>query len=232
MDHRIASERLFAFSAGEDSADVGGAEDGGEVVDEGADAVVEVGSGDVAEQRAEERIGLRDEFRRLVAVEGVECLVVEARGEADCCVVDRTTKSGWVEGHAKAFYLGNEVEGDGIYFSFEEEFVTIYANTKIRVKDQKFDTKAIMGEGGKVTRRDAEVAAERMLGGVSPENVLVLTAGREAAKRMRVEITRRLADAGMRTAQGWVMVYFSRCSGSGPREISISASNSKNLEIL
>ena len=87
--------------------------------------------------------------------------VVEARVEADNCVIDRTTKSGWVQGHAKAFYLGNEVEGDGIYFSFEEEFVTIYANTKIRVKDQKFDTKAIMGESGKVTRRDAEVAAER-----------------------------------------------------------------------
>jgi len=87
--------------------------------------------------------------------------VVEARVEADGCVIDRATKSGWVQGHAKAFYLGNEVEGDGIYFSFEEEFVTIYANTKIRVKDQKFDTKAIMGESGKVTRRDAEVAAGR-----------------------------------------------------------------------
>ena len=66
--------------------------------------------------------------------------VVEARVEADNCVIDRTTKSGWVQGHVKAFYLDNEVEGDGIYFSFEEEFVTIYANTKIRVKDQKFDT--------------------------------------------------------------------------------------------
>ena len=87
--------------------------------------------------------------------------VVEARVEADNCVIDRTTKSGWVEGHAKAFYLGNEVEGDGIYFSFEEEFVTIYANTKIRVKDQKFDTKAIVGGGGKNAKRDAEIAARR-----------------------------------------------------------------------
>ena len=87
--------------------------------------------------------------------------VVEARVEADNCVIDRTTKSGWVQGHAKPFYLGNEVEGDGIYFSFEEEFVTIYANTKIRIKDQKFNTKAIMGEDGKVTKRDAEVSAER-----------------------------------------------------------------------
>ena len=87
--------------------------------------------------------------------------VLEARVEADGCVIDRATKSGWVEGHAKAFYLGNEVEGDGIYFSFEEEFVTIYANTRIRVKDQKFDTKAIMGAVGNNARRDAEIAARR-----------------------------------------------------------------------
>ena len=87
--------------------------------------------------------------------------VEDAHVEADGCVIDRVTKSGWVQGHARALHLGNEVEGDGIYFSFEEEFVTIYANTKIRVKDQKFDTKAIMGDGGKVTRRDAEVAADR-----------------------------------------------------------------------
>ena len=87
--------------------------------------------------------------------------VVEARVEADNCVIDRTTKSGWVQGHAKAFYLDNEVEGDGIYFSFEEEFVTIYANTKIRVKDQKFDTKAIAGGIGKAAKRDAEISAVR-----------------------------------------------------------------------
>ena len=53
-----------------------------------------------------------------------------------------------------------DVEGDGIYFSFEEEFVTIYANTKIRVKDQKFDTKVI-GGGGKNAVRDAEISARR-----------------------------------------------------------------------
>ena len=86
--------------------------------------------------------------------------VEEARIDADNCVIDRTTKSGWVQGHVKGFYLGNEVEGDGIYFSFEEEFVTIYANTKIRVKDQKFDTKVI-GGGGKNAVRDAEISARR-----------------------------------------------------------------------
>lgn len=87
--------------------------------------------------------------------------VEDARVEADACVIDRVTKSGWVQGHAKAVYLGNEVEGDGIYFSFSEEFVTIYTNTRIRVKDQKFDTKMIIGDGGKTERRDAEITAMR-----------------------------------------------------------------------
>ena len=87
--------------------------------------------------------------------------VVEAEVTADSCVVDRHTRSGWAEGHAHARYLKNEVEGDGIYFSFSEEFVTIYANTKIRVKDQEFDTKAIVGGGGKNAKRDAEIAARR-----------------------------------------------------------------------
>ena len=86
--------------------------------------------------------------------------VVEARVEADGCVIDRDTKSGWVEGHAKAFYLGNEVEGDGIYFSFAEEFVTICANTRIRVKDKKFDTNVITG-GGRTAVGDAVISATR-----------------------------------------------------------------------
>ena len=87
--------------------------------------------------------------------------VVEAEVTADSCVVDRHTRSGWAEGHAHARYLKNEVEGDGIYFSFSEEFVTIYTNTIIRVKDQKFDTKMIIGDGGKTERRDAEITAMR-----------------------------------------------------------------------
>lgn len=94
--------------------------------------------------------------------------VVEAEVEAASCVVDRRTKSGWAEGHARARYLKNEVEGDGIYFSFAEEFVTIYANTRIRAKDQKFDTSALGMErgrkdasGGKDGARGAEIAARR-----------------------------------------------------------------------
>lgn len=49
----------------------------------------------------------------------------------------------------------------------------------------------------------AEVAAERIgARGVAPENVLVLTSGRQAAARMRAAITERLtAGSGLRTAQ-------------------------------
>ncbi len=92
--------------------------------------------------------------------------VVEAEIKADNCVVDRNTKSGWVKGHAWATYGGNEVEGDGIYFSFSEEFVTIYTNTRIRAKDQKFDTSAFTGgakpkKKAKGERRSAQIAARR-----------------------------------------------------------------------
>lgn len=91
---------------------------------------------------------------------------VEAEIKADNCVVDRSTKSGWVQGHAWARYLKNEVEGDGIYFSFSEEFATIYANTQIRAKDQKFDTSAFTGavKSAKKTganNRSAKISARR-----------------------------------------------------------------------
>lgn len=92
--------------------------------------------------------------------------VVEAEIRADNCVVDRSTKSGWVAGHAWARYLQNEVEGDGIYFSFPEEFATIYANTRIRAKDQKFDTSTFTGAAKTAKkadgdRRGAQISARR-----------------------------------------------------------------------
>ena len=88
--------------------------------------------------------------------------VVEAVVAADSCVVDRQTKSGWAEGRVRARYMKNKVSGDGIYFSFPEEFVTIYANTRIRAKDQKFDTTAIdMGRRQKGEAHDAEIVARR-----------------------------------------------------------------------
>lgn len=62
-----------------------------------------------------------------------------ARVYAENCVVDRKTKSGWAPGHAAATYGGTSVEGDGIYFSFAEEFVKILSNVTIESKDLKFE---------------------------------------------------------------------------------------------
>lgn len=60
---------------------------------------------------------------------------VEASVEAEQCVVDRNTKSGWVEGHAKAVYDGTVLEGDGVYLSFPEEYVKIFKATDIRATE-------------------------------------------------------------------------------------------------
>ena len=81
MDHRVARERFVGPSSRKDRANVGGAEDGGELVDEGLHAVVEVGAGNVAEERAKEGVRFGDELGRLLAVEGVGRRVVEAGGE-------------------------------------------------------------------------------------------------------------------------------------------------------
>ena len=62
---------------------------------------------------------------------------VLASAEAEHCVVDRKTRSGWAEGHAKVVYGGTTVEGDGIYFSFPEEFVKILSNVVISSSDLK-----------------------------------------------------------------------------------------------
>ena len=91
----------------------------------------------------------------------------EARVTAESCVIDRSTKSGWVEGHVRAQYMGNVVEGDGIYFSFAEEFITITSNTVIKAKDQKIGKAFGAGQSAKKAKkaasmpRDAEVVACR-----------------------------------------------------------------------
>lgn len=88
---------------------------------------------------------------------------VEAEIEAGRCVVDRGTKSGWIEGHAAARYLANEMEGDGVYFSFPEEFVIISSNTQIRIKGQKIGSSSLFaaGSGGKDRAGDAQITARR-----------------------------------------------------------------------
>ena len=62
---------------------------------------------------------------------------VAARVCAENCLVDRATKSGWAEGRAKIFYGGTSVEGEGVYFSLDEEYVAITAGTRIVSTDLK-----------------------------------------------------------------------------------------------
>lgn len=57
--------------------------------------------------------------------------------DAQSCVVDRDTRSGWAKGHVKAVYGGNILEGDGIYFSFAEEYIKISTNSVIQSLDAK-----------------------------------------------------------------------------------------------
>ena len=56
---------------------------------------------------------------------------------ADNCIVDRKTKSGWVQGNAHMDWDGTAIKGRGIYFSFEREFIKIFSQTEIRAKSLK-----------------------------------------------------------------------------------------------
>lgn len=58
---------------------------------------------------------------------------LEAKIDADNCVVDRTTRSGWVEGHAHAEFRGEfSLDGDKVYFSAPEEYLKIFTNTVLK----------------------------------------------------------------------------------------------------
>lgn len=56
---------------------------------------------------------------------------------ADNCIVDRKSKSGWVQGNAQMDWDGTMIKGRGIYFSFEREFIKIFSQTEIRAKSLK-----------------------------------------------------------------------------------------------
>ncbi len=63
---------------------------------------------------------------------------VVARLTAESCVIDRRAKCGWAEGRARVVYGGTSVEGDGIFFSIEDEYIIICAKTRIETKDLDF----------------------------------------------------------------------------------------------
>ena len=66
-------------------------------------------------------------------------VTVEACVEAKSCVVDRKAKTGWAEGAAKITVSGTTVQGEGIYFSFPEEFVKILSKVVVESTDLKFE---------------------------------------------------------------------------------------------
>jgi len=64
---------------------------------------------------------------------------VVARIDADTCVVDQSTKSGWCPGHAVVTREGSRFEGDGVYFSSPESYVAVFANSDLRTSDTKME---------------------------------------------------------------------------------------------
>lgn len=64
--------------------------------------------------------------------------------DAENCVVDRSTKSGWVEGTAKMVYGDNSIRGRGIYFSLPREFIKIFSESEIRTKHGGFNPRSLI----------------------------------------------------------------------------------------
>ena len=66
--------------------------------------------------------------------DGVEKLRLEARH----CVIDRFERSGWIDGHARLIQGKTVFEGDGVYFSASNNFVTVYSDSDVKSADLKF----------------------------------------------------------------------------------------------
>lgn len=66
-----------------------------------------------------------------------EAGVEKLRIEAGRCVIDRVARTGWVDGHAKVTQGKTAFEGDGVYFSATNGFVTVYAGSDMKSADLK-----------------------------------------------------------------------------------------------
>lgn len=71
---------------------------------------------------------------------------IESYLTADNCILDRKTKSGWVEGNAHMDWEGTDIKGRGIYFSFDREFIKIFSQTEIRTKAFKLDAGKVLAK--------------------------------------------------------------------------------------
>ena len=80
----------------------------------------------------------------LVWAEGLELVKMkndgteELRLEASRCLIDRLSRSGWVEGHAKVVQDKTVFEGDNVYFSSSNSFVTAYMSSDLKSSDLKY----------------------------------------------------------------------------------------------
>jgi len=80
----------------------------------------------------------------LVWAEGVTVKKQDEEGnvlsqiDAEHCVIDRKTKSGWAEGPAKLRHGTTEFTGEDVYFSSPEGYVSVMRKSRIASKDLKF----------------------------------------------------------------------------------------------
>lgn len=80
----------------------------------------------------------------LVWAEGVVIKKFKSEGtidsviEAEHCVIDRASKSGWAEGAAKVSHGKTVFTGKGVYFSSPESYVKVFENSHIDSRDLKF----------------------------------------------------------------------------------------------
>ena len=66
--------------------------------------------------------------------EGKERLKLEAKR----CVIDRVARTGWVDGHAKVTQGKTTFEGEGVFFSATNGFVSVYSKADVKSADLKF----------------------------------------------------------------------------------------------
>lgn len=59
------------------------------------------------------------------------------RIDAQRCVIDRVARTGWVDGHAKVTQGKTTFEGDSVFFSATNGFVTVYSNADMKSADLK-----------------------------------------------------------------------------------------------
>ena len=99
---------------------------------------------------------------------------VDMKLDADNCVVDRETRSGWVEDHAHAEFRDEAVlDGDRVYFSAPEEYLKIFTNTVLRADGKELrSVRADYDHQNGVAMFDGEVE----LRGREGKNEYVLTA--------------------------------------------------------